>query len=508
MKTPWGKRGVALSLCVVALVFAVAPGQAQGEEQASVLVLFETRPTAEAEQVALGAQLLSAAGSLRWGSAAQPLVIQTPGLRVDQSAVTADGRGGFIVAFEGEGDGGCDIYAQRISPDGRLLWNGGQAPVAVTRSDWDEKSPAIVSDGQGGAIIVFEQHAPSGSRYAGGVDLGAQRLSAEGTPLWNGGEKAVTVSAEKWLELTPAAIPDGAGGAIIGFVIEITEGQWKGDTDIYAQRISADGKALWHGGQGAVAVAELNWAENKLTVIPGANGTAIAIYEEHGTPDSEYVGDVDVACMWLSPTGQLLGSDDEGSPVVVSDTELVERDPRVAGDGAGGIFVVFSMHDIEDTSDPDIYAQRVSAERQAVWLGGDRPLLVVASRWAEDFPVAISDGSGGVLVIYQEQSADGQQSDIAAQRLSAAGHPLWGSGKEGQIVVKTAGLVRRPEAVVDGAGGALIVCQAERGADHVELVAQRIDGQGSPLWGGVEQPVVVAGGTGVRRVLALVPSSR
>ncbi len=498
------KWGVAVFLSLVALVFTSAPVETQAEQQGSALVLFETRSTAEAEEVTLCAQLLSLDGTLLWGSAAEPLVIPTPGLRVRHPAVTPDGTGGLFVAFEGERER-CHIYAQRMSSDGELLWNSGRGLVAVTRGDWDAKRPAIVSDGQGGAIVVFEQHAPTGSRYAGDVDLAAQRLSADGQALWNGGEKAVTVSAEKWLELSPVAIPDGAGGAIIAFMAEFTEGEWKGDVDIFAQRISAEGKSLWQEGLGAVTVAGGSWPERKPVLIPGVNGTAIALYEEYGAADSEHANDVDVACQWISPDGEILWGEQEDASVEVSAARLVERDPRAASDGAAGIFVVFTVHHRSDTTDPDIYAQHISAERRAVWLGGERPLLVAGSRWAEDFPVAVSDGAGGLLVIYQEQAPDGQQSDIAAQGLSADGRPRWGALKEAKAVLRTAGLVRRPEAMTDGAGGALIVCQAERGTDHVELVAQRIDGQGSPLWGGVEQPLVVASGKGVRTVVALVP---
>ena len=104
---------------------------------------------------------LSPRGEPVWNSD-RSLVPGDAGAFYRNPAAASDGTGGAIVAFEVvrltvDGSAMVDIVAQRVGSDGSLLWGEGAAqPVPVGTSDLPETHPAVVSDGDGGAIVAYE----------------------------------------------------------------------------------------------------------------------------------------------------------------------------------------------------------------------------------------------------------------------------------------------------------------------------------------------------------------
>src|SRR5436309_4983106 len=79
-------------------------------------------------------------------------------LNVSQFPVAvSDGAGGAIIAWENESGLSVpgDIYAQRVSATGAVLWAPANG-VALTLDLDDQLQPRMVSDGAGGAIIVWQ----------------------------------------------------------------------------------------------------------------------------------------------------------------------------------------------------------------------------------------------------------------------------------------------------------------------------------------------------------------
>jgi hypothetical protein len=174
-----------------------------------------------------------------------------------------------VVAFEGrwltgERRGDVDILAQRIDAMGAGLWNQG-APVPIAYSDWGERALALVPDGTGGAIVVFEQHPPA-SHLSTDVDLGAQRVLADGTLGWQQGTASMPVSASSHAEERPVAVPDGQGGVVVVFEARAREGEHAGDVEIAAQRLGSDGVPRWGDGGESVLLAFTEALEQRPVV--------------------------------------------------------------------------------------------------------------------------------------------------------------------------------------------------------------------------------------------------
>lgn len=144
---------------------------------------------------------------------------------------------------QGPRSGQVDLFAQRIDATGVGLWNQG-APVPLASSDWSEGQPWLVSDTAGGAIAVFEQTPPA-AHLSKDQDLYAQRIGPDGTLMWHGGQQSAVLSATTHLERSPSVAADGAGGVVVFFEAVGQVGEHAGDSELVAQRLDPAGQRLW-----------------------------------------------------------------------------------------------------------------------------------------------------------------------------------------------------------------------------------------------------------------------
>jgi hypothetical protein len=94
-------------------------------------------------------------------------------------SVAADGSGGAIVTWADD-RGDVDIYAQRVDATGAPQWTANGAPISTAANVQDQ--PAIASDGQGGAIIAW-QDGRVGICYSQPcqMDIYAQTVNGDGS---------------------------------------------------------------------------------------------------------------------------------------------------------------------------------------------------------------------------------------------------------------------------------------------------------------------------------------
>ena len=77
--------------------------------------------------------------------------------------LATDGEGGVIVVWQDARNENRDVFAQRVSADGEMLWTPDGVQVCNLPSEqiW----PVVVSDANGGAIVVFGEWKKWTSRY-------------------------------------------------------------------------------------------------------------------------------------------------------------------------------------------------------------------------------------------------------------------------------------------------------------------------------------------------------
>ena len=218
----------------------------------------------------LAAQRFDADGNALWFEGRRSANLSDTGFRETGHAVLPDGQGGAFVVFEAQprsGDrmGDSDLWAQRINANGSARWNRG-SPVFVATSNWSEKNPVLAPDGEGGLVVVFEQHAPRGE-FAGDVDLGAQRIDADGNLLWGAGQRSVNVVNSGWKEHGPRVTADASGGILVVFEAEARSGRFAGDGEVLAQRLDLEGNLTWNHPTGPVPIAASTLREGNPVVI-------------------------------------------------------------------------------------------------------------------------------------------------------------------------------------------------------------------------------------------------
>src|SRR5262245_45221637 len=129
--------------------------------------------------------------------------------------IVADGAGGAIVAWQDlrNTTTDVDLFAQHVLATGELdpAWKANGVALCVIEGNQDNH--VIVSDGAGGAFVAWEDGRPGVTVK----DIFAQHVLAAGTvdPAWPENGFAVTTAAG--LQEFPSIVDDGEGNAIVAW---------------------------------------------------------------------------------------------------------------------------------------------------------------------------------------------------------------------------------------------------------------------------------------------------
>ena len=114
-------------------------------------------PTRVLVTLAIAATLAPAKARAAWPTDPDVnLPVSTANRDQSQPAMIADGAGGTIITWWDTRGGTPDIYAQRLDGAGVARWTAGG--VVVCSAAKFQVNPVIVSDGVGGAIIVWDDN--------------------------------------------------------------------------------------------------------------------------------------------------------------------------------------------------------------------------------------------------------------------------------------------------------------------------------------------------------------
>ncbi len=378
----------------------------------------------------------------------------------------SDGAGGAIVTWPDGRNGNSDIYAQRISADGTPLWTNDGVPLCINSSD--QQGPTITSDGAGGAIVAWFDW------RNGNYDIYAQHILADGTPLW--AVNGVAVCANPSTQQGATIAPDDSGGAIVA---------WRDhrnvNTDIYVQRISAAGAVHWTADGVALCTATGN-QQAPMIVADGAGGAIVTWTDDRAGNNNIYVRRIlaDGTPQWTA----------DGVALCTESSQ--QYSPTMAPDDSGGAIVTWQ--DYRSGTNADIYVQRVSADGTPQWTANGVALCTVNTY--EYYPTIAPDDSGGAIVTWQDyRSGNG---DIYAQRISASGTVQWTA--DGVVLCAASDDQWYPTLTSDGAGGAIVTWYDERSGD-LDIYAQRIPASGVVQW--TADGVALCSATGLQYVPTL-----
>ena len=415
----------------------------------------------------LYAQRLNARGTRLWGDRGIVVKVGSP---VGQNYVmTADGKGGVILAWEEARFGNSDIFAQRINAAGNKLWGAKGSAVCLEVSG--QISPRLAADGSGGAIFAWHDF-----RLASSSDIFAQRLDALGRRSWAVDGIAVCTAAN--VDTLGAMISDGSGGAILVW------GDYRlgSDQNIFAQRVDGAGQMLWPVDGTAVCSAPEVQGFPKA-VVDGAHGAIIAWSDVRN-------GRAEIYAQRVDPTGNGLWQAD-GIPV--STRGNYQYEAAIAEDGKGGAVIAWIQGLSPSDSYHDVFAQHLDAAGDPLWAEAGVPVCEAAGD--QTAPQLTADKAGGAIVIWTDGRVPGSIFKIYASHLDDSGAPQWGA--TGMEVSLNNDSQYQGRLVPDGKGGAIAIYR-DYGNMIQAIHAQRLSpfytvsfsaGEGGRIAGNLSQKV-------------------
>lgn len=281
-----------------------------------------------------GVQRRDADGNLVWD---RPdfLVEETVAGRI----FAADGYGGaFIITIEKGSENSVRI--QRIDGEGNCPWSQGAVTIfyrsiAESSEFAEEASASIVSDGAGGAFVVWSERDVEAFDFPQFL-VSVLRLSQDGEVIWQQRDLPGGLVGE-YVYL----VADNDGNALVF---------WEYGAGLGAQKISPEGELLWSGD-------DRYWLNGfSYEVVAGENGGAII------GSCSMYDG--------RSLTAQII--DEYGKPLFAEGVALSDDNQvhswrfMMSADGEGGALFAWgsseNVYSVEHSS-----VQRLSAEGELLW---------------------------------------------------------------------------------------------------------------------------------------------
>jgi hypothetical protein len=330
--TEWVRNGINVTNNS-GFAYATAPHAVPDQKGGFLVVYFETALYAYCAR-------LNGAGTVLWNQ-----TVSTGLLSTTVPSVCATGDGGAIVAFQDQNAyfttfDIANITAQRFDSTGVRLWGAGGLPVCTAPKL--QNNPVVVADGNGGAIVAWEDFRDSTTYY-----VYAQHLSSAGVRTWVNGSDSngVRVTNLTQSEQTISMAATSSHGAIL---------TWNdGSETVYVQKINSSGAAQWGAGGFQVTNESPAVAENAQLVNDGSDGAYVT------WDDSRHTGaDYDIYAQHINANGSAAWAAN-GAPV--STAEYNQMNPIIVLDPKGGAIVTWlDFRYYPSNLFNDLYAQRIN----------------------------------------------------------------------------------------------------------------------------------------------------
>jgi hypothetical protein len=336
-----------------------------------------------------------------WPAGGVPLSIN--GYGVNTPSIVADGTGGAIAVWEDSRDltttDGQDIYAQRVSSNGAVMWKPDGQPVCIRFGQ--QRTPRAAPDGLGGAWFTWED--PQGRRVlVQHIDLaGVTQFDTTGIALCD------SLTGFRFGEEIAS---DGAGGAVVTWYDSRNTGE-----DIYVRRITNLGVPQWTAN--GVNICNDAGLQRRPSICRGGATDYIVAWADYrsASPGDIYAQKVtSVGGTSWTANGVRLG-------------RVADGQPWLASDGSGGAYAGWDSYGggicYFDATNASAYVQHVvsSSAIASGWPANGRLLSSLPGpRYS---PACVGDASGGVFVAWHD-ARNLTDCNIYAQRIGGGGEPV------------------------------------------------------------------------------------
>lgn len=383
------------------------------------------------------AQRIDANGSIKWPLNGAPVctIVGTQ----NKPQIAPDGKGGAWIVWKDVRTGDNDIMGQHLDSTGAMLHSSeGIDLVPAGLKAREQSDPVICVDGKGGIFVAFMDNIQGGNFDN---QIMVTLVDSNGVEPWSGAGYLSPITRNSGMyQYSPAICTDQAGGAIVAWMWFL--GGASGYYDLFIQRVTNTGRLLW----GKIGYGLCTATGNQGIPVIDSDGLkgAVCAWGDYRSKDVQvYTQRVDSGgtSKWPGgPVSTLPGTTDY---------------PAIIGMGNGSAVVVW-----EDGrgANLDIYAQYYDANGVAKWTPNGVPVCTATNR--QYMPYVTPDGSGGVIIVWEDRRNGNLNSDIFAQRLDASGNALWAAN--GILVCGATNIQSAPVALADGNGGGIFAWEDYR----------------------------------------------
>lgn len=357
--------------------------------------------------------------------------------------IISDGNGGTYIVFQDSPALLRQLWVQRLDRYGYVRFpNNG---IRVSSADRNQTPYSfLLSDGVGGVIVVFTDFHVIGNETFGAVY--AQRIDSSGAKLW--GEAGIEVSPLADNKAPVSACSDGESGIFVF---------WGEDTgnhrvfELWGQRVNARGQLAWPG-RGILITDEFtsfNVATPNPAVSDGKKGAIVLYSDSTGT-----------RLQRINAPGNFLWQD--GINIFQVGRQMIE-------DGQGGI-IVTGVRFVLDNSGYHfaVGALRINSSGQMLW--GPRGISIADTVTDNTNLYLSKDYAGGAvfgLLIFDIRNANRKW---ISKRISESGNVLWDNHETGGEVIT--GLK----------GNSIFKTFTQVSSSKFDFFVQRLDADGHPVW--------------------------
>ncbi|CAN5525632.1 hypothetical protein BH10BAC5_BH10BAC5_27930 [soil metagenome] len=317
-------------------------------------------------------------------------------------AMVPDGVGGAILTWMDyrSNNGFADIYAQRVSSLGVMLWTANG--VSICNQAAEQNGPKIISDGSGGAFVTWADF------RAGNFDIYTQRIGSGGAVMFTTNGVATCTMATD--QTKPDLCSDGANGIIVTW----TDFRSTTDLNIYAQRMGPALAIVWTV-DGVVMNNNVAYDQTDPQIVSDGVGGAIIAWADKRTGITS-----DIYAQRVNSTGAVQWT---ATGVIICTAAGDQIKPQIISDGNSGAYFVWEDH--RNAGNSDIYAQRIASNAALNWAATG--FAICTNNNDQLSPRMFINGNQGAIVVWQDYRS-GSSFDIYETGFNTTGLVGIGNG--------------------------------------------------------------------------------
>lgn len=370
----------------------------------------------------------------------------------DNFHMISDGYGGAVIVWEDyrEGADKPKVYMQRINLRGEALWGYGGIPVCSYSGA--QRNPKVVRDFKHGFYVVWEDSRMGMNE----VDLFAQHVNLAGQRNWM--RNGLPIVTSRNLQQHFQIASDENHYLYIVWEDFRNGVYW----NLYGQKLDREGNYFWPAG-GLDIYAGVEENHHRPTIVPDGYGGLLMAYQKWGEESNGY----DIYRARLNQSGSVVyhfatcySQDDQVNPILVKK----------------GSKAVICWED-KRYGNWDIYGQMIRISDGILeWQVNGVP---VVKGEGDDRSPQILTGTLFNYQIFSWLTRVNGKTYFRAQKINNLGEQLWDA--RGTDLCSSTLEPGSPRIISDNEGGLWGVCSGETNVQTRNIFLQRVNGQGRPL---------------------------